>query len=78
MCVSMESIETHILDENMIGYLNKNKHAFIIDMFWQPPKMLNLVNDNALMSRFGKKPINKINWCLNLSQFILPLIKFKY
>ena len=39
------------------GYLNETWHAFVVYMFRQRPEVLHLVGDNALISGFGKGPI---------------------
>ena len=48
------------------GYLNETQHAFIVYMFRQQPEVLHSMDDNALISGFGKGPIGthvKISSC---------------
>ena len=43
------------------GYLKEPWHAFIVYMFRWRPEVLHSVGDNALISGFGKRPIQTSN-----------------
>ena len=42
------------------GYLNETRHAFIVYMFRRRPEVLHSVGDNALISGFGKGPVDLV------------------
>ena len=43
------------------GYLNETWHAFVVYMFRRRPELLHSVGDDALISGFGKGPIQDLS-----------------
>ena len=58
------------------GYLNETWHAFIVYMFRRRPEVLHSVGDNALVSGFGKGPI-QIHFVSNTNNTPLTYVHYR-